>query len=112
MLLLIGTHCFKQVLIPEHFVADVIGKPSIDCHVASDNDAPKDLQTTRPFAFLSAIDDNRWCLHACRRGTLSGMDAAPAPTWTYLRRIPGRYACKCPPQTEALASNGGFSCEI
>ncbi|WP_025984215.1 hypothetical protein, partial [Xanthomonas phaseoli] len=73
LLLLIGTQCFKQVLMPEHFVADVIGKPSIDCHVASDNDAPKDLQTTRPFAFLSAIDDNRWCLYACRRGTLSGM---------------------------------------
>ncbi|MBV6815119.1 hypothetical protein ACE15N_16950 [Xanthomonas campestris pv. passiflorae] len=68
LLLLIGTQCFKQVLIRDDFVADVIGKPSIDCHVASDNDAPKDLQTTRPFAFPSAIEDNRWFLYACRVG--------------------------------------------
>ncbi|NIJ95305.1 hypothetical protein FHT12_004046, partial [Xanthomonas campestris] len=26
-----------------------------------------------------------WSLPAHRRGTLSGMDAAPEPTWTYLR---------------------------
>ncbi|SOO32049.1 hypothetical protein XAP6164_760001 [Xanthomonas phaseoli pv. phaseoli] len=87
------------MLIRDDFVADVIGKPSIDCHVASDNDAPKDLQTTRPFAFPSAIEDNRWCLRACWRGALSGMDAAPAPTWTYSRRVPGRLrasACRRP----------------
>ncbi|MCC4620762.1 hypothetical protein LL965_11930 [Xanthomonas cassavae CFBP 4642] len=58
LLPLIGKRCFKQVLIPEDFVANVIGKPSIYCHVASDDDAPKDVQTTRPFAFLSATDDN------------------------------------------------------
>ncbi|MBB4756749.1 hypothetical protein FHT15_001404 [Xanthomonas campestris] len=28
-----------------------------------------------------------WSLPAHRRGTLSGMDAAPEPTWTYLRRV-------------------------
>lgn len=59
LLLLIGKQCFKQVLIPEDFVADVIGKPSIYCHVASDDDAPKDVQTTRLFAFLLATDNNR-----------------------------------------------------
>ncbi|NIJ94008.1 hypothetical protein FHT12_002705 [Xanthomonas campestris] len=45
---LIGKQCVKQVLMPVDFVADVISKPSIYCHVASDGDAPKDLQTTGP----------------------------------------------------------------
>ncbi len=54
-------------------------------------------------AFLSVTDSNRWCLRGCRCGTLSGMDAAPEPTWTYLRRVPHRYACKGPRQTRALA---------
>ncbi|WP_219843016.1 hypothetical protein, partial [Xanthomonas arboricola] len=34
MLLLIGKQCFKQVLMPADFVADVIGKSSICCHAA------------------------------------------------------------------------------
>ncbi|PPT19136.1 hypothetical protein XarbCFBP7629_16340 [Xanthomonas arboricola] len=96
LLLLIGKQCVKHVLISADSVADVISKPSIYWHVASDGDSPKDLQTTRPSAFLSATDNNRWCLRGCRCGTLSGMDAAPEPTWTYLRRVPRRYACKRP----------------
>ncbi|PPU37645.1 hypothetical protein XspCFBP7912_00730 [Xanthomonas sp. CFBP 7912] len=32
-------------------------------------------------------DQLDWSLPAHRRGTLSGMDAAPEPTWTYLRRV-------------------------
>ncbi|MBB4730596.1 hypothetical protein FHT16_000490 [Xanthomonas arboricola] len=34
------------------------------------------------------IDPLDGSLPARRRGTLSGMDAAPEPTWTYLRRVP------------------------
>ncbi|MXV46267.1 hypothetical protein DYQ94_04905 [Xanthomonas sp. LMG 8993] len=49
-------------------------------------------------------------MHACRRGTLSGMDAAPEPTGTYLRRVPRRYACKRPRQTAAFAWNRQRSC--
>ncbi|PMR88461.1 hypothetical protein C1H21_04715 [Xanthomonas arboricola pv. juglandis] len=37
-----------------------------------------------------------WSLPAHRRGTLSGMDAAPEPTWTYLRRVPRWWAGKGP----------------
>ncbi|PMR88688.1 hypothetical protein XarjCFBP8253_10880 [Xanthomonas arboricola pv. juglandis] len=32
LLLLIGKQCFKHVLMPVDFVADVIGKPSLSCH--------------------------------------------------------------------------------
>ncbi|PPU24070.1 hypothetical protein XarCFBP6762_17475 [Xanthomonas arboricola] len=64
LLLLIGKQCVKHVLMSADSVADVISKPSIYWHVASDGDAPKDLQTTRPSAFLSATDNNRWCLRA------------------------------------------------
>ena len=73
-------------------------------------DAPKDLQPNMPSAFLSATDSNRWCLRGCRRGTLSGMDAAPEPTWTYLRRVPHRYACKRPQQTGAFAQSRQTLC--
>ncbi|PPT85566.1 hypothetical protein XarbCFBP8149_16865 [Xanthomonas arboricola] len=66
---------------------------------------PKHLRPNRLSAFLSATDSNRWCLRGCRRGTLSGMDAAPEPTRTYLRRVPRWYACKRPRQTEAFAWN-------
>ncbi len=52
--------------------------------------------------FPSVAGCNRWCLRACRRGTLSGMDAAPDPTWTYLRRVPRRYARKHPQHAEAF----------
>ncbi|SOU02210.1 hypothetical protein LMG19146_02750 [Xanthomonas arboricola pv. fragariae] len=65
--------------------------------------SPAMVTLRRPSAFLSATDNNRWCLRAWRCGTLSGMDAAPEPTWTYLRRVPHRYACKRPRQTRALA---------
>ncbi|CAD1789209.1 hypothetical protein XSP_001207 [Xanthomonas sp. CPBF 426] len=37
-----------------------------------------------------------WSLPAHRRGTLSGMDAAPEPTRTYLRRVPRWWAGKRP----------------
>ncbi|CAD1788360.1 hypothetical protein XSP_000910 [Xanthomonas euroxanthea] len=37
-----------------------------------------------------------WSLPAHRRGTLSGMDAAPEPTRTYLRRVPRWWADKGP----------------
>ncbi|WP_205626784.1 hypothetical protein, partial [Xanthomonas phaseoli] len=40
MLLLIGTQCFKQVLMPEHFVADVIVKAFI-CSCISRNGCPE-----------------------------------------------------------------------
>ncbi|PPT53840.1 hypothetical protein XarbCFBP8138_19035 [Xanthomonas arboricola] len=49
-------------------------------------------------------------MRGCRRGTLSGMDAAPEPTWTYLRRVPHRHACKRPQQTEAFAQSRQTSC--
>ncbi len=101
---LIGKQCFKHVLMPVDFVADVIGTPSICSHGAR-MDAPKDLQPSMPSAFRSAADSNWWCLRACRCGTLSGMDAAPEPTRTYLRRVPRRYACKRPQETGALAQN-------
>ncbi|MBB4595427.1 hypothetical protein FHR62_000039 [Xanthomonas arboricola] len=63
-----------------------------------------------PSAFLSVTDSNWWCLRGCRRGTLSGMDAAPEPTRTYLRRVPHRHACKRPQQTEAFAQSRQTSC--
>ncbi|PPT39062.1 hypothetical protein XarjCFBP7653_11805 [Xanthomonas arboricola] len=37
-----------------------------------------------------------WPLPGHRRGTLSGMDAAPEPTWTYLRRVLRWWAGKGP----------------
>ncbi|PPT47012.1 hypothetical protein XarjCFBP7652_15725 [Xanthomonas arboricola] len=80
-----------------------IGKPSLCCHIVSDGDMLKHLRPNRPYVFLSATDNNRWCLRAYRRGILSGMDAAPEPTWTYLRCVLGRYAGKRPRQTEAFA---------
>ncbi len=111
LLSLIGKQCFKHLLMPADFPADVIGKPSICSHGAR-MDAPKDLQPSpkelqpsMPSAFRSATDSNWWCLRGCRRGTLSGRDAAPEPTWTYLRRVPRRCACKRPQQTEAFAQN-------
>ncbi|PMR88387.1 hypothetical protein C1H21_04220 [Xanthomonas arboricola pv. juglandis] len=61
------------------------------------------MQLSGRSVFLSATDNNWWCLRAYRRGTLSGMDAAPEPTGTYLRRVPRWYACKRPRQTETFA---------
>ncbi|RJS05992.1 hypothetical protein XnspCFBP7698_07550 [Xanthomonas sp. CFBP 7698] len=55
-------------------------------------------------------DHLHWSLPAHRRGTLGGMDAATEPTWTYLRRVPRRYTCKRPQQTEAFAQNRQISC--
>ncbi|PPU08247.1 hypothetical protein XarjCFBP7645_12050 [Xanthomonas arboricola] len=43
-----------------------------------------------------------WSLSAHRRGTLSGMDAAPEPTWTYLRRVPRWWADKGPAATHCV----------
>ncbi|MBB5736607.1 hypothetical protein FHT09_002347 [Xanthomonas arboricola] len=51
-------------------------------------------------------------LPAHRRGTLSGMDAAPEPTWTYLRRVPRWWAGKGPAanlQTSRSATNASPS---
>ncbi|PPU62585.1 hypothetical protein XacyCFBP1159_04095 [Xanthomonas arboricola pv. corylina] len=84
----------------------LIGKPSI-CSRRQDGRYEKDLQPSMPSAFLSATDNNRWCLRVCRCGTLSGMDAVPEPTRTYLRRVPHRHACKRPQQTEAFAWSSG-----
>ncbi|PPU08513.1 hypothetical protein XarjCFBP7645_08525 [Xanthomonas arboricola] len=41
-------------------------------------------------------DHLHWSLPAHRRGTLSGMDAAPEPTRMYLRRVPRWWAGKGP----------------
>ncbi|PPU07655.1 hypothetical protein XarjCFBP7645_08520 [Xanthomonas arboricola] len=41
-------------------------------------------------------DHLHWSLPAHRRGILSGMDAAPEPTGTYLRRVPRWWAGKGP----------------
>ncbi|PMR86301.1 hypothetical protein C1H21_19545 [Xanthomonas arboricola pv. juglandis] len=41
-------------------------------------------------------DQLDWSLSAHRRGTLRGMDAAPEPTWTSLRRVPRGWAGKGP----------------
>ncbi|MBB5767406.1 hypothetical protein GGR67_001436 [Xanthomonas arboricola] len=45
-------------------------------------------------ALAMHTDPLHWPLPAYRRGTLSGMDAAPEPTWTYLRRVPRGWAGK------------------
>ncbi|PPU07138.1 hypothetical protein XarjCFBP1022_18445 [Xanthomonas arboricola] len=49
---LIGKQYFKHGLMPADVVADVINKSPIYCHVASDGDAPKDLQVTSPLHFF------------------------------------------------------------
>ncbi|WP_153043103.1 hypothetical protein [Xanthomonas nasturtii] len=47
--------------------------------------APDNLLAT----LLNALRNDQldWSLAAYRRGTLSGMDAAPELTWTYLQRV-------------------------
>ncbi|QDS15313.1 hypothetical protein FPL04_06440 [Xanthomonas arboricola] len=111
MLSLIGKQCFQSTCgcLRSPWPMQ-IGKPSIRCHIVSDGDMPKHLRPNRLSAFLSATDNNRWCLCACRRGTLRGMDAAPEATGTYLRRVLRRYACKRPRQTAASAWNRQRSC--
>ncbi|SUZ29472.1 hypothetical protein CPBF424_33120 [Xanthomonas euroxanthea] len=54
--------------------------------------------TRRPplLRFSTRTDHLDWSLPAHRRGTLSGMDAAPEPTRTYLRRVPRWWAGKGP----------------
>ncbi|MBB5767405.1 cell wall assembly regulator SMI1 [Xanthomonas arboricola] len=47
-------------------------------------------------ALAMHTDPLHWPLPAHRRGTLSGMDAAPEPTGTYLRRVPRWWAGKSP----------------
>ncbi|MBB3814306.1 hypothetical protein FHY13_002670 [Xanthomonas arboricola] len=47
-------------------------------------------------ALTLRIDHLDWSLPVHRRGTLSGMDAAPEPTWTYLRRVLRWWAGKDP----------------
>ncbi|PPT32913.1 hypothetical protein XaCFBP7622_03745 [Xanthomonas arboricola] len=44
-----------------------------------------------------------WPLPAHRRGTLRGMDAAPEPTRTYLRRVPRGWAGKGPAVTPQIS---------
>ncbi|PPT25008.1 hypothetical protein XarbCFBP7629_02950 [Xanthomonas arboricola] len=52
-------------------------------------------------ATMSA-DHLTWSLPAHRRGTLSGMDAAPEPTGTSLRRVPRWWAGKGPAQKHQI----------
>ncbi|PPT40724.1 hypothetical protein XarjCFBP7653_09045 [Xanthomonas arboricola] len=53
-----------------------------------------------------------WSLPAHRRGTLSGMDAAPEPTWTYLRRVPRWWAGKGPAaNSQRRGRTCGVSCD-
>ncbi|NJC39286.1 hypothetical protein GGR60_003861 [Xanthomonas arboricola] len=47
-------------------------------------------------ALTMHTDHLAWSLPAHRCGTLSGMDAAPEPTWTYLRRVLRWWAGKGP----------------
>ncbi|PPT27545.1 hypothetical protein XaCFBP7622_16500 [Xanthomonas arboricola] len=57
-------------------------------------------------------DHLNWSLSAHRRGTLSGMDAAPEPTWTYLRRVLRWWAGKDPaanPQRRARGAHQTWS---
>ncbi|PPT41945.1 hypothetical protein XarjCFBP7653_05825 [Xanthomonas arboricola] len=57
-------------------------------------------------------DHLNWSLPAHRRGTLSGMDAAPEPTWTYLRRVLRWWAGKDPaanPQRRARGAHQTWS---
>ncbi|NIJ92238.1 hypothetical protein FHT12_000896 [Xanthomonas campestris] len=48
-------------------------------------------------------------LSAHRRGTLSGMDAAPEPTWTYLRRVLRRWAGKGPAANSPHRGRGALT---
>ncbi len=69
------------------------------------------LQATRGPSHLPlsmGTDHPDGSLPAQRRGTLSGMDAAPEPTRTYLRHVPRRWAGKglaAEPQTACPASS-------
>ncbi|QEX78874.1 hypothetical protein F6Y24_19650 [Xanthomonas arboricola pv. pruni] len=47
-------------------------------------------------------------LPAYRRGTLSGMDAAPEPTRTYLRRVPRWWAGKDPAANPQIGRSASF----
>ncbi|PPT17170.1 hypothetical protein XaCFBP7622_20905, partial [Xanthomonas arboricola] len=42
-------------------------------------------------------------------GTLSGMDAAPEPTWTYLRRVPRWWAGKGPAGNSQRRTRGALA---
>ncbi|PPT41859.1 hypothetical protein XarjCFBP7653_05345 [Xanthomonas arboricola] len=48
-------------------------------------------------------------LPAHRRGTLSGMDAAPEPTWTYLRRVLRWWAGKGPAANAQRRGRGALT---
>ncbi|PPT30868.1 hypothetical protein XaCFBP7622_11530 [Xanthomonas arboricola] len=50
-----------------------------------------------------------WSLPAHRRGTLSGMDAAPEPTRTYLRRVLRWWAGKGPAANPRLCRSGALT---
>ncbi|WP_184379918.1 hypothetical protein [Xanthomonas arboricola] len=91
MPLLIGKQCFKHVLMPADFVADVIGKPFTCCHVAKKSgDVPKDLQ--RQQALRISFSNRQqpvvlarvpvWDLerHGCRaRAYMDVLAACPTP---------------------------------
>ncbi|PPU08918.1 hypothetical protein XarjCFBP7645_00825 [Xanthomonas arboricola] len=63
--------------------------------VAERADASLPEQDTVPVRTMPTDHPDR-SLPAHRRGTLSGMDAAPEPTGTYLRRVPRWWAGKDP----------------
>ncbi|PPU99534.1 hypothetical protein XpopCFBP1817_02615 [Xanthomonas populi] len=46
-----------------------------------------------------------WSLSAHRRGTFCGMDAAEELTWTYLQRVPRRWADKGPAAKPQISSS-------
>ncbi|PPT41860.1 hypothetical protein XarjCFBP7653_05350 [Xanthomonas arboricola] len=54
-------------------------------------------------------DHLNWSLPAHRRGSLSGMDAAPEPTWTYLRRVPRWWAGKGPAANAQRRGRGALT---
>ncbi|PPT50373.1 hypothetical protein XarjCFBP7652_05515 [Xanthomonas arboricola] len=69
-------------------------------------------RTTHPALLLPHTDHLDRSLSAHRRGTLSGMDAAPEPTWTYLRRVLRWWAGKDPaanPQHRARGAHQTWS---
>ncbi|PPT35270.1 hypothetical protein XarjCFBP7653_18660 [Xanthomonas arboricola] len=61
--------------------------------------------------FIKTMHTDRldWLLPAHRRGTLSGMDAAPEPTRTYLRRVLRWWAGKGPAANSQRQERGALT---
>ncbi|PPT29950.1 hypothetical protein XaCFBP7622_13005 [Xanthomonas arboricola] len=72
---------------------------------------PATGEVAAPDRLLAALlrtmhtDHLDWSLPAHRRGTLSGMDAAPEPTRTYLRRVPRSWAGKDPAAQSRISAS-------